>query len=160
MGAARAEVRDVSMCRDDSGYGMSLAGIWLDLDLLGHNRHLDLNSTRKASPGCAPCSSCSVLRAWFVGVRVRLTVDGWARAWVRLRAEGGDRSDQATQDWPSEDSTTEKGREDGWKEKVGYWRDTSLFSLNPVDLGAQAGAGLFLASTVLWYVSAPQSGEL
>lgn len=48
------------MWRDDSGFVMNLAGVWLDMDLLGHNRHLDLNSTRKASPGCAPCSSCSV----------------------------------------------------------------------------------------------------
>lgn len=78
------------------------------------------------------CSVLLLLRAWFVGV---CEADGrWMGGlWVRLRAMGGDRSDQATQDWHSEDSTTEKGREAGWKEKVGYWRDTSLFSLNPVD---------------------------
>lgn len=87
MAAGRAEVRNLSMCRDDSGYEMSLAGIWLDLDLLGHNRHLDLNSTCKASPGCAPCSSCSVLRAWFVGV---CEADGrWMGAGLGPATRGG-----------------------------------------------------------------------
>lgn len=58
------------MQRAGSGYVMSLGLVGHSFDLLGHNRHLDLNGTRKTSPECAPCSVLLLLlllRA-FVGV--------------------------------------------------------------------------------------------
>jgi len=145
-GSCLAGVRDICIWRGDPGYGLGSAWTYsVTIDIL------DLNSTRQASPECAPCS-CSVLRACFLR---GCEADGrWiCGLGVRLRAEGGDRSDQATQDWPSEDSTTENGQRRWMEGKSGLLqRDLPVL--------AQSGGSL-LASTVTvqrWYVSAPQSG--